>query len=220
MVRAFVDNRDPQLPVTMPIGQGEAGASFLSRLAEANWYRDGSWIRELVSGPTGPDVWWTHEQIERLASICGLPATCLEPSFRIRRGSGIAYIGDILSIAQVERVRFKICPSCLIEFGYHHAAFDLASVAVCPEHRSTLRHICSGCWAPLSRTSPSLFHCEKCGMTCGSKRPKSSLPRNALAHALLPIKPISHCGRARRSSMQPASMKFLADQPSRHDPTA
>ncbi len=162
MVQAFVVGFNHQLAVSLPLEKGEAGASFLSRLAEANWYRDESWIRELASGPSGPDGYWNSEQIERLAGICGLPASRLEQSFQMKRGEGVAYLGQVLPVSQVERTRLKVCPSCLAEHGCHHAVFDLASVTVCPKHRSVLRHTCSECRAPLSRKSPSLFHCEKC----------------------------------------------------------
>lgn len=55
----------------------------------------------------------------------------------------------------------KICPECLLVYGYKRKFWDIDFVSVCPEHRTRLVKECVKCQAPISWYSlePSICRC-------------------------------------------------------------
>lgn len=56
----------------------------------------------------------------------------------------------------------KICPECLLAYGYKRKFWDVDFVSVCPEHGTRLVKECVNCLAPISWYSPEPLIC-RCG---------------------------------------------------------
>lgn len=83
----------------------------------------------------------------------------------IRRNEGKVYrlYGDeFLDRSQVPLTFPKICPDCVLSFGYCRKVWDLGQITACPHHRKRLVRACLNCRTTLSWLRDDVMVC-RCG---------------------------------------------------------
>lgn len=133
---------------------------YLIRLVELNHYDAISWILAL-SGIDSTELYWKQTflftrstQLKRLAQITDntesellpllyLPAAPTKPSGSMP--TDFSFYGAHLNRSIIRPHCPKVCPQCLLEYGYCNRIWDCSLVTVCPIHRSLLVDICPRC---------------------------------------------------------------------------
>ncbi|MCY9658497.1 TniQ family protein [Paenibacillus chondroitinus] len=144
------------------IKPGESLASYIYRLARANFYASmesllSEWkmrVRELEKNVFADSV------IEIIKDITGIGKD------RLRKMSNQYFsnqFGDIFYNKFVIRNQHKYCPECFQQHAYHKINWMLEPVTICLDHEQLLLDACQGCQRRLTLGGLMTGACEWCG---------------------------------------------------------
>ena len=207
----------------------ESLLGYIVRLTELNGYDTPSWILSLC-GTDYMQLQWKFSFIfsrskllERLAQITVntlsnlLPLLYLPERTAKRSGSNpneYNFYGALLNRSVIRPHCPKICPKCLLEFGYCFRIWDCSLVTACPTHKCVLIDTCPQCRKRIScvRNRLSVCACEYDWLKIDSE----IIPENELALSsqvyylcgLLP--PTTSTERANKNPLHKLNLRDLA----------
>jgi hypothetical protein len=172
------DQVPPPLPLRLRPYAHETLLGFIARLAEINRHDSAQWIAS-DTGLSVPAAQLGHQDLGRLAGLCGLPAPTLRALVYVEADRGFHRVGRLVAPAQLLGIsRRRFCPPCLSALPYHRALWDVLAIGACPDHGCALATTCV-CGHTLEWTSPSLTAC-RCGQDLRA-RPIRAAPPAVLA---------------------------------------
>lgn len=137
---------------------------YLTRLSEANGLAT-PWHLLDMMGYGRPSVVTPGCKFQRLQKLLG-PLQVLPPDFgyhpRRASRSQVVLLGHAIHVRHLSISKARICPSCLLENGFAHAAWDLQLFMACPIHGSLLITQCPDCGRSLDALRHGLLEC-RCG---------------------------------------------------------
>ena len=168
-------------PTTVPILlepiPNESAASFLSRVAEANWYDRVSWLRQEGKTRRWDIAIWPDDIRLRVATLTGLDIETFDAlCYALHREPGRLesqrhFLDSRVPAVLLDTEKRKFCPLCLPVDGIHPAFFDLTAITVCPRHNVRLEDSCRACGHELRWGSRGVLKCEACSSDLASTEP-------------------------------------------------
>jgi TniQ len=146
----------------LPLHADESLPSLLARISSAKHLDDPTWICAAVGVENGFGGLWTDEQASRMAKLLGLPRAEIAARAYVKTGGAHSFLKTTVARQHIGWGRFKICPCCIAEKGYHSAVFDLHAMRCCPHHAVALIDRCGGCGARITFRGTDLFVCRHC----------------------------------------------------------
>jgi hypothetical protein len=150
----------------------ESFIGYLTRLTEVNHYDTTSWVIQLANlGDRLSKVALAFDSnldLSFLARLTGAERVTLSALLfpgakrnRVKCGDYFVF-GHPVSRFVIKSQCPKICPKCLIEYGYIRKIWDLAPVTTCPLHKCLLLDECPNCARrlPITRAKVSICRCE------------------------------------------------------------
>ncbi|WP_157321764.1 TniQ family protein [Paenibacillus anseongensis] len=144
------------------VKSGESLASYIYRLAEANFYVSmesllSEWkmrVRQLEKNV------FTDSVLEIIMGITGVEKNSIRQMssqyFRCQFGDGFYK-------KYVIRNQHKYCPECLSQHAYHKHDWMLEPVTICLDHELLLLDACQGCQSKITLRGLMTGACEGCG---------------------------------------------------------
>jgi len=159
-----------RLLVTARPKTDESFTSYILRLTEMNGYEKPSWILRLA----GAETVWVNKSCSfvfgrslnwaQLSAVTGMDVETLSKLVYPSAGAPNSAMAFGYAIPQylIRPFKPKVCPQCLVEFGYCRKVWDFAFVTVCAVHQCLLLDECPGCGLSLSlvRNKVSVCRCK------------------------------------------------------------
>src|ERR1051325_11275075 len=150
----------------------ESFIGYLIRLTDLNRYDVSSWILQLANlGDRLHKVALAFDNrldLTFLARLVGVEETSLSALLFLPTKRNRLKFGDYLVFGHavprfvIKSNSHKVCPTCLLEFGYLRKIWDLVPVTTCSIHKCLLLDECPNCGGRLrfSRNRVSICRCE------------------------------------------------------------
>lgn len=143
----------------------DANESFIGyriRIADANRLTSASQVPSMTTPAT------RRRDVEELDELLRLDAGTSARRWEVppdkERAEAAVQVGKVtFSRGDLRPTSAQLCPECVTELGYCHAAWQLASFVACPRHARLMLSHCPSCTKAVSRHRSELLRCRSCG---------------------------------------------------------